>query len=98
MTCTPTKAWLVCPARYRWKRAATDKLRLSVHAAGGLRHVSPNAILVPVDVAIKACSHAEVAAAVLEAMAGIPELAPYTGPPLPQAQPLLAAGELWSCP
>ena len=93
MTCTVMKHG--CFGRavgYRCKRATGDELRF-LRAAGALLRLLPNShgLLIPVDVAIRAGAKAGAAAALLEAMAGIPELQPYTAP-VPQAQPRLDPG------
>ena len=77
---------------------ATPEELHSLRDKGALNH-SCRGLLLPVAAAIDACRRAGVAAALLEAMAGIPELQPYNGTPLPEAQPLLAsaAGVLCTC-
>lgn len=71
------------------KKATVEELRF-LTAAGILRTCATNGTLVSLDAAIRACGMARVAAPVLAAMAGIPELQPTPAPPR-QAQLLLIA-------
>ena len=67
-------------AGHGYRRATHQELSFLVEA--GALGRAPSGLLISVDAAISACDRARVAAPVLAALAGVPELQPYT-PSLP---------------